>query len=333
MGVAALPRFAGAVGLEAGGRRALVAAGQPVERQSPSDRGLLIAGPIDGLHDQPAVYHYAPLEHALERRAELSDEAWAALARQLRPASVLVGLTSIHWRESWKYGERAFRYCQHDVGHAIGAWPWPRRGSAGRRGCSKASPTRIWRGCSAVDGQNGPEAEHADACSRSAPRTRRFPSSSSGRSRLAEVVREALGRPQWHGAPNRLSPEHQPWPVIDEVAAATRKTRAAAGRLSGRRRPLDNHSLTAGDSPLALRPIIHQRRSAVALDGTSGITRDAFFQILLKIVPGKGQIPFTTLPWRPRVDLLLFVHRVEGSRPASTSLLRDPARKETLRRR
>ena len=32
-----------------------------------------------------------------------------------------MGLTSIHWREAWKYGERAYRYCQHDVGHAMAA--------------------------------------------------------------------------------------------------------------------------------------------------------------------------------------------------------------------
>ena len=30
-----------------------------------------------------------------------------------------MGLSSVHWREAWKYGERAFRYCQHDVGHAL----------------------------------------------------------------------------------------------------------------------------------------------------------------------------------------------------------------------
>ena len=36
-------------------------------------------------------------------------------------AGFLVALTSIQWREAWKYGERAFRYCQHDVGHAIAA--------------------------------------------------------------------------------------------------------------------------------------------------------------------------------------------------------------------
>ena len=33
----------------------------------------------------------------------------------------LIGLSSIFWRESWKYGERAFRYCNHDVGHALAA--------------------------------------------------------------------------------------------------------------------------------------------------------------------------------------------------------------------
>jgi hypothetical protein len=31
------------------------------------------------------------------------------------------GLSSIHWRESWKYGVRAYRYCQHDAGHALAA--------------------------------------------------------------------------------------------------------------------------------------------------------------------------------------------------------------------
>ena len=30
-----------------------------------------------------------------------------------------MGLSSIFWRESWKYGERAYRYCNHDVGHAV----------------------------------------------------------------------------------------------------------------------------------------------------------------------------------------------------------------------
>ena len=49
-------------------------------------------------------------------------EAWdRAGIRNVRTDAFLVALTSIHWRESWKYGERAFRYCQHDLGHAIAA--------------------------------------------------------------------------------------------------------------------------------------------------------------------------------------------------------------------
>ena len=67
------------------------------------------------------VYHYVSRDHCLERRCSLSREATDRLTAVLPPHGFLVGLSSIHWREAWKYGERAFRYCQHDVGHAIAA--------------------------------------------------------------------------------------------------------------------------------------------------------------------------------------------------------------------
>ena len=72
----------------------------------------LNAGPIG---DKAALYHYAPLEHALEVRAQYEE------AHVLPSGGFLLGLTGIPWRECWKYGERAFRYCQLDAGHAIGA--------------------------------------------------------------------------------------------------------------------------------------------------------------------------------------------------------------------
>ena len=70
---------------------------------------------LEWLPGGAGVYHYAPLDHALEQRARWSQGA--------NPDAVgfHVGLTSITWREAWKYGERAFRYCQHDVGHALAA--------------------------------------------------------------------------------------------------------------------------------------------------------------------------------------------------------------------
>jgi SagB-type dehydrogenase family enzyme len=83
--------------------------------------GYLLIGPLAGLAGTPGLYHYVASEHGLERRADCPLELFRRLTCALPPQAFLVGLSSIHWREAWKYGERAFRYCQHDVGHAIGA--------------------------------------------------------------------------------------------------------------------------------------------------------------------------------------------------------------------
>ena len=299
--------------------------------------GYLIAGPIEGLHAKAAVYHYAPYEHALERRADLSDQAWAALAGQLPSGGVLVGLTSIHWREAWKYGERAFRYCNHDVGHAIGALTVAAAGLGWQtrllEGVTDVELARLL----GIDSQSGSEAEHADCLLAVYPQDvpqgvsgdTAFPMDQQRAFTIGDVTREPLRPTEWHGVPNRLSADHrQSWPVIDEVAAVTRKTEPPCAGFwdASPARSL----LALGDSSLALRRIVQQRRSAVALDGSTSITLEAFCQILLKVLPGKGRIPFATLPWRPRIDLLLFVHRVVGIVPGLYALLRDPMRKETL---
>src|SRR5258708_27688175 len=67
------------------------------------------------------VEQYRADTHALERRDIFATAVWQSLTVELPAGSFLVGLTSILWREAWKYGERAFRYCQHDVGHALAA--------------------------------------------------------------------------------------------------------------------------------------------------------------------------------------------------------------------
>jgi SagB-type dehydrogenase family enzyme len=61
------------------------------------------------------LYHYVSRDHVLEQRCRFQDEPSEEDGR------IFIGLSSIHWREAWKYGERAFRYCQLDVGHALGA--------------------------------------------------------------------------------------------------------------------------------------------------------------------------------------------------------------------
>jgi SagB-type dehydrogenase family enzyme len=83
--------------------------------------GYLLIGEVAGLSPLPGLHHYAAKEHALELRAELPRDSFDLLMQEFPPQAFLVGFTSVNWRETWKYGERAFRYCQHDVGHAIGS--------------------------------------------------------------------------------------------------------------------------------------------------------------------------------------------------------------------
>jgi SagB-type dehydrogenase family enzyme len=75
--------------------------------------GYLVTPDLPGL--EAGVYHYLSRDHVLEQRAR-----WAPPPSTLA-GGILIGIASIFWREAWKYGMRAFRYCQHDCGHAIAA--------------------------------------------------------------------------------------------------------------------------------------------------------------------------------------------------------------------
>src|SRR5207249_547343 len=79
--------------------------------------GYLLCGGIAEISPGPILAHYAPKEHALEIRASIPTTLWKSLFPGLSHNCLLVGLSSIVWREAWKYGERAYRYCHHDVGH------------------------------------------------------------------------------------------------------------------------------------------------------------------------------------------------------------------------
>jgi hypothetical protein len=77
--------------------------------------------------------------------------------------------------------------------------------------------------------------------------------------------------------------------------------------------------------------LIRQRRSAVALDGRTEISSETFYRILQNVLPQANAIPFATLPWRPAVSLLLFVHRVQGMAEGLYVLVRDSTHLSALR--
>jgi SagB-type dehydrogenase family enzyme len=72
-------------------------------------------GVADGL------YHYRVLEHSLEQCRQgpaIQATATAVGIPWLAASPLVILLTSIFWRESWKYRDRAYRYCLLDLGHA-----------------------------------------------------------------------------------------------------------------------------------------------------------------------------------------------------------------------
>jgi hypothetical protein len=122
----------------------------------------------------------------------------------------------------------------------------------------------------------------------------------------------------WQGQPNQLSPSHRPWPIIDQVAAATQKPASEDTYPAPPSKPW-------ADPPFPRR-IIRRRRSAVAMDPTGRLGREPFYQILQKLQPTNPG-----LPWPPHVHLALFVHRVEDLAPGLYLLVRDPGQQAALR--
>eukprot|EP00400_MALV-I_sp_L67-5_P000427 gene427-124_t len=59
------------------------------------------------------VYHYNAEYHVLEKRNEIDHS--------IGDSGFVVLLTTVCWREAWKYGERALRSCYLNTGHAISA--------------------------------------------------------------------------------------------------------------------------------------------------------------------------------------------------------------------
>jgi SagB-type dehydrogenase family enzyme len=267
-----------------------------------------------GVHDRAALYHYAAKVHGLERRADLDDARFALL-----PAGTfLVGLSSIFWRESWKYGERAYRYCQHDVGHAVGTL----RYAASLLGwrlqlldrVSDADVERVL-GLDRTEDYGEAEREHPDLLAIVAPGA------------IPTVDPQAAIAPiQWYGTANALSRTSIDWKVIGEVArAATRDRRSFREAFD----PVGSVDESGG--AFSAEHVILGRRSAVRMDGKTSIRADAFYRMLSRLVPSGGA-PFDALLWRPRIHLGLFVHRVDGLRPGLYALVRDPDRLDALKK-
>jgi SagB-type dehydrogenase family enzyme len=296
--------------------------------------GYVLLPALDGLSDGPGVYHYAPKEHGLERRAVLDPPSWATLMQPLPEGSFLVGLSSVHWREAWKYGERAFRYCQQDVGHALGSMRFA-AAAVGWKLCllDHVGAFDISRllGLDRDADYAGAEREHPDLLAVVVP-------GNVANDRSVHLSAENVSRVtacQWHGSANVLSPRHNAdWPAIDRVARATLQQPTSMDEdFSGFPAESELFAAPIRSGSFSAEKVILGRRSAVSMDGTTSIAAETFFRMLARLMPTRNNraVPWDALPWRPRIHLGLFVHRVNDLPPGLYALVRDPEKLDALR--
>jgi SagB-type dehydrogenase family enzyme len=273
----------------------------------------VLAAGLPGVAD--GLQHYEPENHALEGRALTApggEGPWLA-----------IGLTSIMWREAWKYGERAFRYCQLDIGHAIGALAYA-AALLGWEIRPLANPALAH--CLGLDRPDDfppsryafTEVEEPEILLAVRAAGLREPPS-------AEQLVRWLDSAVWQGKPTRIDPSPgYRWPAIDQVAAASRLLRSTAenSQISNclpDLPPLAPHPSTAGAAQL-----IRQRRSGQRFDPKQSLPKATFFRMLDAVLP-RPQVPFAAQESTPRIHLLLFVLRVDGLPSGLYLLPRTPS--------
>ena len=263
---------------------------------------------------KPGVYHYVSHDHHLERRCLFNQD--------ILIAGIFIGLTSVHWREAWKYGERAYRYCQHDTGHALGAL----RYAAATLGWSIELLTE-WSdddianvlGLNRTDDFKKMEGESPDLICRINTGSTNTPVD-------MEALLESAQSGKWSGLAASLRAYHfYKWPVIDEVTLAATKPRSDEHQW----KPIPQELITSPCTKPAT-AIIRQRRSAQQFDGKmSPLPIADFYRMLAAVLPA-STVPFDMWRWPPKIHLFIFVHRVEGLEPGLYALPRIDGALEKL---
>jgi SagB-type dehydrogenase family enzyme len=260
------------------------------------------------------LYHYRVDRHAVELR---SRGTWTRrLARALEipwaeGSPLIIGLTSIFWREAWKYGNRAYRYCCHDLGHAMMSILLAAQ-ALGLPGdvVTHFSDVRLARELGLAESDEAPMAFLVF-----------LPEGRSNEPSIRPV--QPIG-----GVPNELSPEEIPYEellrmhrstILPEPAGALPRIFPAA---AGGARDQASRPTASRDAPLGV--TVRRRRSALDFDPrTSPMERSEVEQLLdfaTRDWPADWRRNFggTAMPSGNGADcvaLYLYLHRVHDCEP------------------
>jgi SagB-type dehydrogenase family enzyme len=266
------------------------------------------------------LYHYRADRHALELRGAGARTQEIAEALQIPHAaessSLIVGLTSIFWREAWKYRNRAYRYCCHDLGHAMMSVLLAARALGLPGGAvTHFADARLTRVLGLAGGDEAPMMFLV------------FPSST-----VFERSPAALGEPLPQ-IPNELSAEEVPYKLLLEMHRATilpdpplplssvpfpasaATVSDAVARLARLREPVRD---------AALATVVRRRRSALDFDPHTASMDRGDLEQLLGFATGDWSADWrsnfdggeaSAVPGADFVTLYLYVHRVRDCEP------------------
>ena len=240
-------------------------------------------------------YHYDPSRHMAEQRALGNFE----IEMDGGSAPIVFILTSIVWREAWKYGERAFRYCLLDIGHAWQALTL----SAQAIGCDTFAA-----------GSFGDE----EVTQLTRPYRDEWPMmliSLRGNS-IPLRAADAAETVWFGGHANQLSKETVVQPLIERIHLGTKEP-----RNEGCGKPVADLS-PAGSGEIALPPpasstrslgeVVRRRRSALNFVGGA---RSMLLAELSAILASTAQPLSADFAGTRFIQLYLYAHRVDGLQP------------------
>ncbi|MDX1809271.1 MAG: nitroreductase family protein [Sulfurospirillaceae bacterium] len=248
----------------------------------------LILPPTPDISAKTTISHYAPKDHSLEIIGELDIDIWQKLPKE----SFFICVSSIVYREVWKYGERAFRYCLLDAGHAMRAiqisakilgWRYNLIGDIEDHRLSKIF------GFENKDRFNENETEVPEMMLLVTPFSEKD-----------EYIYENILKdlyPNLDTIANNIAQNYQSWPLIDLIEEAT----------NSNMQKTKNYNIPEAKRSCKkeAKDVVLQRRSAQIMDHNNSNIAYREFYTLLQSSDDSFSLPSNV------VNLVIFVHGVE----------------------
>ena len=259
-----------------------------------------------GLTDWPdGLYHYRPSAHMAEQRA-LGE---IGLNVPGGSATLVFVLTSIAWREAWKYRDRAYRYCLHDLGHAWQALTL----AAQAMGCESFATGHF-----PDDDVAGALRLNEDEWPMLVVEIKPRGGEIKPRAGFVRVRGLDVGESRWYGGhANRLSTEVTDYPRIDGIHAATKLDGLGrSGIAAAESAPIGSGEIRLPAPASATRAfgrafgeVARSRRSA--LDFRGGMESMSLGQLSAILVAATRPL-LADFAGTRFIQLYLYAHRVDG---------------------